>query len=204
MDFIRFIFSKRFLVQLLLASLISLGLLAIVMVWLNIYTGHKKYIVVPDFRGQLVTGVMADENYKNFDFVVIDSVFEMGQKPGTILSQDPLVNSKVKHNRKIYVTVVSSVPDQIVMPDLKYLTLRQAVSMMESYGLKMGSLSYTRSFDEDAVQQQYFEGKPVKAGTKVYKGSIIDLVVGLGSKGMSTVADTAQGPVIDDTLNNEL
>jgi len=204
MDFIRFIFSKRFLIQLLLATLISLGLLAIVMVGLNIYTGHKKYIVVPDFKGKLVSEVKADENYKNFEFVVIDSAFEMGQKPGTILTQDPLVNSQVKHNRKIYVTVVSSVPDLITMPDLKFLTLRQAVSMMESYGLKMGNLSYTRSFDEDAVQQQYYEGKPVKAGTKVFKGSIIDLVVGLGSKGLSTEADTTQGPVIDDTLNNEL
>jgi eukaryotic-like serine/threonine-protein kinase len=204
MDFIRFIFSKRFLVQILLATLISLGLLAIVMVWLNIYTGHKKYIVVPDFKGQLVEDVRGNTNFSDFEFVVIDSAFEMGQKPGTILSQDPLVNSKVKHNRKIYVTVVSSVPDEIEMPDLKFLTLRQAVSMLESYGLKMGNLSYTRSFDEDAVQQQYYEGKPVKPGTKVYKGSIIDLVVGLGSKGLSTEIDTSDGPVIDDTLSDEL
>ena len=69
----------------------------------------------------------------------------------------------------------------VTVPDMKFLTLRQATSMLESFGLKLGTISYTRTFDQNAVQAQYFEGKPVKPGTRVYKGSIIDLVVGMSS-----------------------
>jgi beta-lactam-binding protein with PASTA domain len=170
---------------------------------LNRYTEHNRYIEVPDLSAKSVAEVTGDPIYSDFQTVVIDSAYEMGQKPGTIISQDPLVGSRVKHNRKIYVTVVSTVPDKIAMPDLKFLTLRQATSMLESYGLKLGTISYTRSFDEDAVQQQYFEGKRIAAGTLIYKGSIVDLVVGLGLKGMQQEEEVTTGAVLDDTVTDE-
>jgi beta-lactam-binding protein with PASTA domain len=204
MDFFRFLFSKRFLKHLLLAVVTTAALLTVTMMFLSWYTGHGNFIVVPDLRGRLVEDARADGNNGDFELVVIDSAYEMGVPPGTILTQDPSVNSKVKHNRKIYLTVVSSVPDKVAMPDLKFLTLRQASSMLESMGLKLGTISYTRSFDEDAIQQQYFEGKPVRPGTKIFKGSIIDLVVGLGSKGLPQNSPPSPGEEIDDTTSNEL
>jgi beta-lactam-binding protein with PASTA domain len=203
MDFFRFLFSRRFLKHLLLLAVTTTVLVMATMFFLSWYTDHGKYIVVPDLRGRLVEEARTDQLYRDFELVVIDSAYESGVVPGTILTQDPMVNSRVKHNRKIYVTIVSTVPDLVTMPDLKFLTLRQATSMLESMGLKLGTLSYARSFDEDAVQQQYFEGKPVKPGTRIYKGSIIDLVVGLGSRGMmrDTVRDS--GAELDDTISNE-
>lgn len=203
MDFIRFLGSKRFLKHLLGVLGISLLLVLISMFLLNRYTGHNRYIEVPDLGAKSVSEVTGDPLYSDFQIVVIDSAYEMGQKPGTIISQDPLVGSRVKHNRKIYVTVVSTVPDKIAMPDLKFLTLRQATSMLESYGLKLGTISYTRSFDEDAVQQQYFEGKRIAVGTLIYKGSIVDLVVGLGLKGMQEEEEVTTGAVLDDTVTDE-
>lgn len=205
MDFFRFIFSKRFLKHLGLVIGIGLVLLWFTSLWLGWYTGHKNYIQVPDLKGKLIGEVMNDEQYSDFQFVLIDSVYESGVPPGTVVSQEPLMNSNVKHNRKIYLTVVSSVPDMVTMPDLKYLTLRQATSMLESYGLKLGTLSYTRSFDQDAVQAQYFEGKQVKAGTRLYKGSIIDLVVGLGTRGIpASQEEESDEEESSDTLVDEL
>jgi beta-lactam-binding protein with PASTA domain len=203
MDFLRFVTSKRFLKHLLAALAAGLILMIAAMFVLNIYTGHNRYITVPDITGQLVNNVRGNEAYSDFQIVVMDSAFEVGKQPGTIVFQDPAVNSRVKHNRKVYVTIISSIPDEVEVPDVKYLTLRQGISVLESSGLKIGNLSYTRSFDEDAIQQQYFEGKPIRPGTKIYKGSIIDLVVGLGAKASDAAGlDTIQ-PILDDTTESE-
>lgn len=204
MDFLKFLFTRRFLRHLLIVVAAGAVLIFAVSLWLGWYTGHKKYIVVPDLKGKLFQEVKSEDQFRDFEFVLIDSVYETGVAPGTIINQEPAMNSNVKLHRKIYLTVVSSVPDMVTMPDLKYLTLRQATSMLESYGLKLGTISYTRSFDQDAVQGQYFEGKNVKAGDRLYKGSIIDLVVGLGTGVIKEPQVDEEENETADTMADEL
>jgi eukaryotic-like serine/threonine-protein kinase len=197
MDFFRFLRSKRFLRH-LLGVVISAGILiGIVLLLLNIYTQHGNYLSVPDFTGMTINQVTSKEEYKNYEFLVVDSVFDLTKAKGIILHQDPYPASKVKKNRKIYLTIVSFFPEKTSMPDLKYLTLRQALSTLESVGLTPGKISYIRTFDEDAVQQQFFEGKVISAGTKLDKGSAIDLTVGMGSKGQKEIREK---PEDTDTL----
>ena len=85
------------------------------------------------------------------------------------------------------------VPEKTTMPDLRDLTLRQAQTMLESAGLKLGKLIYIRSFDEDAVHNQLFEGKMISAGTMLNKGSVISLTVGMGAKSSEMKLDSLKG-----------
>jgi len=62
--------------------------------------------------------------------------------------------------------------------------------MLESSGLKLGRLFYIKSFDEDAVQNQLMNGRPVRAGTELDKGSVIDLTVGMGAKAAEAMMDS--------------
>lgn len=78
------------------------------------------------------------------------------------------------------------------MPDLRDLSLRQAQSMLESSGLKMGKLLFIKSFDEDAVQNQLFLNKVIAPGTKIEKGSAIDLQVGMGAKASEMKKDSVR------------
>ena len=189
MDFFQFLRTKRFLKH-LLGMIVSIGILiGIILLMLNLYTHHGKYLNVPDFTGMTIDQVTSKEEFKDYQFWVVDSVFDINKPKGTVLHQDPYPQSKVKKNRKIYLTIVSFFPEKTSMPDLKYLTLRQALSTMESIGLKKGNISYIRTFDEDAVQQQFFEGKVIVAGTKLDKGSAIDLTVGMGSKGQEEIKE---------------
>ena len=200
MDFFHFVFSKRFLKH-FLASLGILGVLIwIVFMLLSTYTKHGQYIDVPQFAGQNVDQVLDDPAYSNFEFVVIDSVFDLKSQKGMILRQDPYPNSKVKTNRKIYLTIVSTNPEKTSMPDLKFLTLRQAVSILESTGLKTGRISYIPTFDQDAVQQQSFDGNVIDPGTKLDKGSVIDLTVGMGSQGQAAMGESLADSVQSDSI----
>ncbi len=184
MDFLRFLFSKKFLRHFLIAIGITLLLVWIVLQSLAWYTKHNDYIIVPDYRGLYFSEVQVNPDYSNYQFKVIDSIFDFNKPKGTILSQDPFPGAKVKKNRMIYLTVTSMVPEKTTMPELRDLTLRQAQSMLESAGLKLGRLSYIKSFDEDAVQNQFFKGRVIKAGTEIDKGSVINLTVGMGAKAM--------------------
>ena len=198
MDFIRFLFTKRFLKHFTLSVGISGVLIWLAFILLSIYTKHGKYIEVPQFTGQNIDQVLVDPANSDFEFVVIDSVFDLRSPKGMILRQDPYPDSKVKKHRKIYLTVVSTNPEKTSMPDLKYLTLRQAVSILESTGLIVGKISYIPTFDEDAVQQQLRDGEIIDPGTKLDKGSVIDLTVGMGSQGQAATEESEQ-----DTLGVE-
>jgi len=184
MDFLRFLFSKTFLKHFLIAIGITLALIWIILQSLSWYTKHNDYIIVPDYRGQYYTEVKSNTENHNYQFNVIDSIFDADKPRGSILSQDPFPGAKVKKNRMVYLTITSMVPEKTKMPELRDLTLRQAQSMLESAGLKLGKLSYIKSFDEDAVQNQLFKGHIIKAGTELDKGSVINLTVGMGAKAM--------------------
>jgi len=166
-----------------------------VLIWITLqslswYTKHDQFIIVPDFRTLYVYDVLGNSDYRDFNFMVIDSVFEPEKPKGSILTQDPLPGSRVKQNRMVYFSIVTFVPEKTAVPDLKDLTLRQAQSILESAGLRLGKLIYIKSFDEDAVQQQFFQGRPVAPGVKLDKGSKIDLTIGMGAKAQEMKIDT--------------
>jgi len=185
MDFFYFIFSKRFLKHFAWSIGILIILLWIILMSLNLYTKHSNYYNVPDFKGKNISEVIGNNQFSDFGFVVIDSVFDLKSPKGMIIRQDPYPDSRVKKDRKIYLTIVSTNPEKTSMPDLKYLTLRQAVSILESTGLKVGRISYIPAFDQDAVQQQLFNRNVIEPGTRLDKGSVIDLTVGMGSQGQA-------------------
>lgn len=182
MNFLRFLFSKKFLIHFLIMIGISGFLIWITLISLSWYTKHDKYIIVPDFRTIYIQDVLTNLDNRDFNFYVIDSVADPQKPAGSILTQDPMPGAKVKKNRMIYLTIVSFVPETTVMPDLKSITLRQAQSILESNGLRLGKLTYIQAFDEDAVQQQFFRGKIIPPGTRIDKGSVINLSVGIGAK----------------------
>ena len=166
-----------------------------VLIWITLqslswYTKHNDYIIVPDYRGLDFSDVRSNPENINYQFSVIDSLFDPDKPKGSILSQDPFPGAKVKKNRMVYLTITSMVPEKTAMPELRDLTLRQAQSMLEAAGLKIGRLSYIKSFDEDAVQNQLFKGKPIIAGTQLDKGSVINLTVGMGAKAAEAMIDS--------------
>ncbi|MDP4240800.1 MAG: PASTA domain-containing protein [Bacteroidota bacterium] len=182
-SFIEFIKSRIFLRHLLVSVLITIALLFAVFQILAVYTFHGSEVTVPDYEGLTLNELKASATYSDFDFVVVDSVYDPHKEKGTIVTQDPLPNSKVKQHRKIYLTVIASVPEKVSMPDLKDLTLRQAIATLQTYGLQLGRTELVPDIGTNAVLKQMFQGHEVKPGTMMEKGAVIDLVLGQGLGG---------------------
>jgi len=139
---LRFLFSKAFLKHLGIAIGIALILILLVYKGLAIYTRHGNNYIVPEYMGITLNDIKLYNLTSDFEFVVLDSVYDNNLEPGTIVMQDPLPNSLVKKNRKIYFTIVSTLPESVSMPDLVDLTYRQALSTLETYGLGIGKIDY--------------------------------------------------------------
>ncbi|MFZ4400843.1 MAG: PASTA domain-containing protein [Bacteroidales bacterium] len=150
---------------------------------MSTYTHHGEFYTVPDFRGKQPSELTQYAEDNGFEFVVVDSLYNAKLPLGSILLQDPLPQSKVKHSRTIYLTVVSAEPEKVSMPNLIDLSLRQSISLLETYNLQIGSLEYVPDMAKNAVLQQKYRGVDIVAGKPVKKGSRIDLVLGQGTGG---------------------
>lgn len=178
--------SKAFFTSLLLAVALIAGAFIVLGNWLGSYTHHGESITVPDLRGMTKQRLEKFIEDKHLRFQVVDSLFEVGKAPGTVIEQDPAPDSKVKENRTIYLTINSSKPPKVKMPNLVDVSFRQAEAILQTYGLVVGNTIYRPDLAKNAVLGQQYKGHNISPGTEIYKGSVIDLVLGDG-QGISTV-----------------
>ena len=176
---LQFLKQKKFYINLLVILLLSIFLLWLTIRLLNVYTRHDKVYELPDFTGMSVEE-MQHEYGRTYHFILIDSVYSKTQGPGTIVQQDPLPHSKVKHGRNVYYIIVAMAPEKTTMPNLNNLSLRQAIVLLESSGLQVKELKYVDHFARNAICKQLYEDEVIKPGTELVKGSQITLHVGLG------------------------
>lgn len=180
MQLIRFIFSKVFLINLVIAIGVISGAIWGTFQGLNAYTNHGETITVPDMKGLTIEQVerLLDDKYLNY--VVHDSTYVVDKLSGVVLEQDPAPKEKVKEKRKIYLTINANNPPKVDMPDLQDKSLRQAKMELASKGLKVGELTYEPDLAQNAVLKQKHNGQEIKPEDQIAKGSKVDLVLGDG------------------------
>ena len=171
--------TKQFRINLLLAISCIVVFFMIAFFSLGIYTRHGSGIPVPQLKGMPVDQALSLLKSQQFEYK-IDSVYVLDKSPGSVIEQDPDAGIMVKENRTIYLTVVTKRAPPVVFPDLEPYTYREAVAVLSNYGLKVGDTTYKPDIAHDRILQVNFAGEPIKAGTKIPKGSKIDLVLGNG------------------------
>jgi len=180
MGFIKFIFSKLFLINLAIALALSIPSAVALYYWLDFQTEHGITVETPNVTGLKLKELEAMADTLEVELVVVDSLYSDDFPRGTVADQDPKPGASVKRGRKIYLTVNAMLPKQVVVPDVKNLSLRQAKAVLESVGLKLGGLEYQPDIAKNAVLQQKIRGKVVKKGTFAFSGTVVDLVLGDG------------------------
>ena len=175
-----FLRKRKFYLHLLLAIGLSFILLWVVLKSLDAFTQHGQVFLIPDFEGQSLSDIEGQGYNEYFSFKIIDSVYFKNRKKGSVVLQNPLPGAKVKKGRHIYLTVVAQLPKKVPMPNLKNLSLRQALVTLESKGLEVGELEYIEYFAKNAIIDQLLGEEPIEPDTEIPKGSIINLVLGKG------------------------
>lgn len=175
-----FLLSKVFLKNLGLAVVIVVGAIMILLIWLNLYTRHGQARPVPDFYGLSAQEVQQLAKQNKLRYQIIDSVYTTLVPKGAVAEQNPKPGFRVKKWRNIVLTINALNPEMVAMPNLVDLPIRQALKVIESSGLEKGELRFKPDLSVNVVIEQLYRGRPVNEGDSIQKGSIIDLVLGMG------------------------
>ena len=199
-----FIFSKAFLKNLGLAAVIVVGFIMALLIWLNFYTRHGQSRPVPDFIGLTMDQTVQLAKKSKLKYQIIDSVYTSEVPRGCIAEQNPIPGFKVKKRRNIMLTINAFSPEMAAMPYLVNLPKRQAIALIESAGLEMGTPRYIPDISTDVVLKQLYDGREIQGGDSLQKGSVIDLVLGKGPSNQKTHVPDLIGMNLESAKNRIL
>ncbi|HZH69679.1 MAG TPA: PASTA domain-containing protein, partial [Flavobacteriaceae bacterium] len=182
MSFIRFVFSKTFLKQLLLAIVGLVILVFLILKYLDFSTNHNQKIAVPDLSKlsleeaeKILAGV-------SLRVEVLDSAnFNPDFPKFSVIEQIPNPGQFVKENRKIYITLNPSGYRKVEIPKLTGQTIRQVEPTLRGMGFEIGTKTYKPHIAKDEVLELTHKGTTLEAGTELHITSVIDLVLGDGT-----------------------
>jgi len=189
MKVIKFIFSKFFWINLLLAFAALYGVFYYTMDNLDKYTNHNIKIEVPNLLGIQINDLNDTLEELELRYEIRDSIYSENHPMGMIIQQDPKPHSDnfpnyIKPNRNLYLTIVKRQEIYKTIPDLMSNVYSKNIgkSKLEMLGFKV-DLEIRNHKDRDKVLEIRFDNQIVKAGRKLLKGSTLKLIYGSGDKG---------------------
>ncbi len=207
MSFFKFLFSKTFLIQLVLAGLALVLIIFIILQWLDYSTNQDQRIIVPNLASLSLDKV--DERLEELELrrEILDSAnYDPDYPPYSVIDQVPLPGKLVKENRKIYLTLNPSGYRKVEIPEnLIRRTRRQVEPTLRSLGFEIGTVTYKKDVAKDVVLELRHQGELLEPGSKLMKTSKIDLVLGDGSGryGMEEMEETDEEQILNDLENDD-
>ncbi len=134
------------------------------------YTRHGVHVSVPDLRA-----LSLDEATENLEEHALRLApllrrYDPEQPRDIILNQDPAPETLVKPGRRIYLTINSGEVSRIVVPDLQFVSMREAKSRLASQRLLLGEVledTLPAPFRNTVIRQDPAPGDSVAPGSLV-------------------------------------
>lgn len=165
--------------NLIMIVVAGLVLLWAIMIFLDVWTQHGSTEEVPDVK--MLTYEEARKVLTNYGFQVeiADSVYDDKKAPSTVLESWPRAGAIVKPGREVFLTITSFQPRKvkITMP-LKDVSSRQALSYLESLGIKNVRIVSVHSQYADLVLGAKYNGKDITNGMLLPVNALVVLEVG--------------------------
>lgn len=193
----RFLRDKWFYISLIIMLLLVVGALFYTFKKLDKFTRHGEEFPVPDMVGMNYDEAL--EVYQDeLTFILLDSIYVKDFPEGAVYQQDPAAGQNVKKGRNVYIIRTNIAPEIVKMPNLRNLSLRQAMVSLNMVGLKVDKLEFVDYFARNAVIEQKIKDNVINPNDDVVKGSAVTLVVGLGNGSRMTNLPDLVGVSVED------
>ncbi len=179
----KFLFSRTLLIQIVLALIVVVGVVAGAYFYLLSYTMPDKVVEVPDLNEMDIVEAEAFLFQLQLRDSIIDSAYTPGLPGGMVIKQDPLPGANAKEGRKIYLTLSRYTAEMVKVPNILDQTLALSEAKLKSYGYNIGELTYIPSMCSDCVVGMSHKGEELKPGDRTREGITIDLEVGMDEDG---------------------
>lgn len=163
-------------------------------------TNHGETVTVPDLKGMKIEELDSFLAQHKLQYELNDSAYSSDFPPLTVVRQFPKEGSSVKEDRKIYISINRVSPPTVPIPDLVDRSRINAEVVLKSNELTRGRILFEPSPFLNLVKELRYQGKPIAAGVRVPKGSVIDLVIGDGNGS----ADFTIGNLVGDAYEQAL
>ena len=169
------------LLNLLIMAALAILLIIITFKWIESYTRHGEYIMVPDVSGMYEEEAGQALAAVGLKYEVMDYKYDKMMVEGGVIEQKPKPGAYVKDGRKIYLTLNSGKEPMRAVPDVAdNSSLRAAESKLRAAGFKLGRTVYIDG-DLDWVYEIRYQGLEIAAGTEIPEGSTVTIVAGNGN-----------------------
>lgn len=188
-----FFFSRKFAIAAL--SLVGAFLLFnyAVMPW---YVYHGGTLSVPD-----VTKMQFEEACKVLDDaglvgIEADKILDNAHAIGDVITQNPAPGSIVKYGRRVYLTVCGG-EVEVLVPQLRGRSLRDARFALERDGLVLGDIEYAAS---NQNPENTIISQSIPPTSKVKRGTTIGVVVSAGKPDRSIEIPNLFGKSLSEAI----
>lgn len=184
---IRFIFSKAFLLNLLIALAVLFGSYFVLNNFLTEYTRHGQTVTVPNVMNEHVDDLPELLEKKGFRFEITDSTWIRKEKKGAVLEQLPKAGELVKEGRKIYIKINARTNKKVRLNLENVLKAhpRIAREILQSLDVKVDRYEIkTSEYENQTLAVKDLQGNELKTGDLVYAGAKLILVISEQGKGV--------------------
>lgn len=164
MDLLKKGLKNPYVLNLLLAVVVTGVLIFGALAWLDSYTRHNEAVVVPDVKGLGVEEAAEFFKNNNLRYNVIDSVYSKDVKPGAIVELLPKAGSKVKEDRIVFITVNAMTSQMAVIPEVEDLSFRQAYAILRARGFENVEIKYVPGDYKDLALGVELRGRALHKG----------------------------------------
>ncbi len=134
--------------------------------------------VIPDLTDLSLDEAKSVLEDRGLRLKVMAEAYDPARPPGTVLSQIPRPNSRVREGRFVRVTV-SKGGETVLVPSLQGISMRQAELLLAHEGLELGDVSWVPS---DSFPENVVIATTPSFDTPVPHGMSINLRVSLGAR----------------------
>ncbi|RHU22277.1 MULTISPECIES: PASTA domain-containing protein [Parabacteroides] len=177
--------KNPYVLNLLLAVVVTCGLIYGTLKWLDKYTRHNEAVVVPDVKGLKMEEAAEFFKNNNLRYNVIDSVFSKEVEPGAIVELVPAAGSKVKEGRIVFITVNALTSQMATIPEVEDLSFRQAYALLRARGFESVEIEYVAGDFKDLAVSVELRGKTLEKGEHVPLTAPLVLKVSSGDPNFS-------------------
>ena len=177
--------KNTYVLNLLLAVVVTCGLIYGTLKWLDKYTRHNEAVVVPDVKGLKMEEAAEFFKNNNLRYNVIDSVFSKEVEPGAIVELVPAAGSKVKEGRIVFITVNALTSQMATIPEVEDLSFRQAYALLRARGFESVEIEYVAGDFKDLAVSVELRGKTLEKGEHVPLTAPLVLKVSSGDPNFS-------------------
>ncbi|MDZ4823994.1 MAG: PASTA domain-containing protein [Flavobacteriales bacterium] len=178
MPFLQFAKTKDFRKHLLRIVLVNLVIVLLIWLYLRWYTDHGEFVSVPDLKTMSLEEAAKSLEERDLNYMIVDSLYNEGEKGGTVFSQSPEPESKVKEGRKIFLKVYSMLPpmEKINIEEGEYGAV--ALIKLRNKGMKVTAKEEDNNTFVASVIRVMHQGRRIKAGEELPRGSDVTVFIG--------------------------